>query len=64
MEFSAWLSLEVSQQQIIHKPNQLELSFLFETHSLIKMNPTVKFHDILLHHFGVKAGTQILGKGG
>ena len=50
--------VELSQGQIIQKPNKQELSSLFTTHRLNAMHAPVKFHKYILYGLGVMARTQ------
>ena len=47
--------MELSQGQIIQKPNKQELSSLFMTHRLNVMHAPVKFHKYIPYSFGVMA---------
>ena len=47
--------MELSQGQIIQKPNKQELSSLFMTHRLNVMHAPVKFHNYILYGLGVMA---------
>ena len=49
--------MELSQGQIIQKPNKQELSSLFMTHRLNVMHATVKFHKHIPYGLGVMART-------
>ena len=49
--------MELSQGQIIQKPNKQELSSLFMTHRLNVMHPPVKFHQYIPYGLGVMART-------
>ena len=49
--------MELSQGQIIQKPNMQELSFLFMTHRLNVMHAPVKFYKYILYGLGVIAQT-------
>ena len=51
--------MELSQGQIIQKPNKQELSFLFMTHRLNIMHAPVKFHKYIPYGLGVMARTRI-----
>ena len=51
--------MELSQGQIIQKPNKQELSSLFMTHRLNGMHAPVKFHKYIPYGLGVMARTQI-----
>ena len=44
--------MELSQGQIIQKPNKQELSSLFMTHRLNVMHAPVKFHKYIPYGFG------------
>ena len=50
--------MELSQGEIIQKPNMRELSSLFMTHRLIVMYAPVKFHEYIPEGFGVMARTR------
>ena len=50
--------MELSQGQIIQKPNNQELSSLFATHRLIVMPAPVKFHKYIPYGLGDMARTQ------
>ena len=50
--------MELSQGQIIQKPNKQELSSLFMTHHLNVMHAPVKFHKYISYGLGVMARTQ------
>ena len=50
--------MELSQGQIIQKPNKQELSSLFTTHPLNVMDAPVKFHKYVPYGLGVMAHTQ------
>ena len=50
--------MELSQGQIIQKPNKQELSSLFMTHRVNVMHAPVKFHKYILYGLGVMARTQ------
>ena len=50
--------MELSQGQIIQKPNKQELSSLFMTHRLNVMHAPVKFHKYITYGLGVMARTQ------
>ena len=50
--------IELSQGQIIQKPNKQELSSFFMTHRLNVMHAPVKFHKYIPYSLGVMAGTQ------
>ena len=50
--------MELSQGQIIQKPNRQELSFFFMTHHLNVMHAPVKFHKYIPYGLGVMAWTQ------
>ena len=49
--------MELSQGQIIQKPDKQELSSLFKTHRLNVMHAPVKFHRYIPYGLGVKAQT-------
>ena len=51
--------MELSQGQIIQKPNKQELSSLFMTHRLNVMHAPVKFHKYIPYGLGVMAWTRI-----
>ena len=51
--------MELSQGQIIQKPNKQVLSSLFMTHHLNVMHAPVKFHKYIPYGLGVMAGTRI-----
>ena len=51
--------MELSQGQIIQKPNKQELLSLFMTHRLNVMHAPVKFHKYIPYGLGVMAQTQI-----
>ena len=51
--------MELSQGQIIQKPNKQELSFLFTTHPLDVMHAPVKFHKYIPYSLRVMTWTQI-----
>ena len=51
--------MELSQGQIIQKPNKQELSSLFMTHRLNVMHASVKFHKYIPYGLGVMARTRI-----
>ena len=51
--------MELSQGQIIQKPNKQELSSLFMTHHLNVMHAPVKFHKYIPYGLGVMARTRI-----
>ena len=51
--------MELSQGQIIQKPNKQELPSLFITHRLNVMHAPVKFHKYIPYGLGVMAWTQI-----
>ena len=44
--------MELSQGQIIKKPNKQELSSFFRTHRLIVMHAPVKFHKYIPYGYG------------
>ena len=50
--------MELSQGQIIQKPNKQELSSLFMTHCLNVVHASVKFHKYIPYGLGVMAHTQ------
>ena len=50
--------MELSQGQIIQKPNKQELSSLFMTHRLNVMHAPVKFHKYIPYGLGFMARTQ------
>ena len=50
--------MELSQGQIIKKPNKQELSSLFMTHCLNVMHAPVKFHKYIPYGLGVMAPTR------
>ena len=50
--------MELSQGQIIQKPNKQELSSFFMTHSLNVMHAPVKFHKYIPYGLGVMARTR------
>ena len=50
--------MELSQGQIIQKPNNQELSSLFMTHGLNVMHAPVKFHKYIPYGLGVMAWTR------
>ena len=50
--------MELSQGEIIQKPNMRELSSLFMTHRLIVMYAPVKFHEYIPEGFRVMARTR------
>ena len=52
--------MELSQGQIIQKPNKQELSSLFITHHLNVMHAPVKFHKYIPYGLGVIAQTQFI----
>ena len=52
--------MELSQGQIIQKPNKQELSSLFMTHRLNVMHAPVKFHKCIPYGLGVMARSQIV----
>ena len=49
--------MELSQGQIIHKPNKQELSSMFITHHLNVMHASVNFHKYIPYGLGVMAHT-------
>ena len=51
--------MELSQGQIIQKPNKQELSSLFMTHHLNVMHAPVKFLKYIPYGLGVMARTRI-----
>ena len=51
--------MELSQGQIIQKPNKQELSLLFMTHCLNVMHAPVKFHKYIPYGLGVMAHTRL-----
>ena len=51
-------TMELSQGQIIQKPNKQELSSLFMTHCLNVMHAPVKFHKYIPYGLGVMARTR------
>ena len=51
--------MELSQGQLIQKPNKQELSFLFMTHRLNVMHAPVKFHKYIPYGLGVMARKRI-----
>ena len=50
--------MELSQGQIIQKPNKHELSSLFMTHRLNVMHAPVKFHKYIPYGLGIMAQTR------
>ena len=58
------LLMELSQGQIIQKPNKQELSFLFKTYRLNVMHASVKFHKYIPYGLGVMTRTRIGTDGG
>ena len=50
--------MELSQGQIIKKPNKQELSSLFMTRRLNVMHASVKFHKYIPYGLGVMARTR------
>ena len=50
--------MELSQGQIIQKPNKQELSSLFKTRRLNVMHAPVKFHKYIPYSLGVMARTR------
>ena len=50
--------MELSQGQIIQKPNKQELSSLLMTHPLNVMHAPVKFHKYIPYGLGVTARTR------
>ena len=51
--------MELSQGQIIQKPNKQELSSFFTTHRLNVMHAPVKFHKYIPYGLGFKSRTRI-----
>ena len=51
--------MELSQAQIIKKPNKQKLSSFFTTHRLNVMHALVKFHKYIPYGLGVMARTRI-----
>ena len=51
--------MELSQGQIIQKPNKQELTSLFMTHRLNVMHAPLKFHKYIPYSLGVMAWTRI-----
>ena len=51
--------MELSQGQIIQKPNKQVLSSFFTTHHLNVMHAPVKFHKHIPYSLGVMAQTRI-----
>ena len=51
--------MELSQGQIIQKPNMQDLSSFFLTHRLNVMHAPVKFHKYIPYGLGVMARRQI-----
>ena len=51
--------MELSQGQIIQKPNKQELSSFFTTHRLNVMHAPVKFHKYIPYGLGVMTRTRI-----
>ena len=51
--------MELSQGQIIQKPNKQELSSFFTTHRFNVMHAPVKFHKYIPYDLGVMTWTQI-----
>ena len=51
--------MELSQGQIIQKPNKQELPSLLMTHHLNVMHAPVKFHKYIPYGLGVMAWTHI-----
>ena len=51
--------MELSQGQIIQKPNNQELSFFLMTHRLNVMHAPVKFHKYIPYGLGVMARTRM-----
>ena len=56
-DFIQVYSMELSQGQIIHKPNKQELSSMFITHRLNVMHASVNFHKYIPYSLGVMAHT-------
>ena len=52
--------MELSQGQIIQKPNKLELSSLFMIHRLDVMHAPIKFHKYIPYGLGVWPGHGLL----
>ena len=52
--------MELSQGQIIQKPNKQELSSFFTTHRLNGMHAPVKFHKYIPYGLGVWPGHGLL----
>ena len=51
--------MELSQEQIIQKPNMQDWSSLFKTHRLNVMHAPVKFHKSIPHGLGVMARNMV-----
>ena len=51
--------MELSQGEIIQKPNMQELSSLFMTHCLIVMYAPVKYHEYIPYSLGVMAPLRL-----
>ena len=51
--------IELSQLQIIQKPNKQELSSFFMTYGLNVMHAPVKFHKYISYGLGVMAGHRL-----
>ena len=51
--------MELSQGQIIYKPNKQELSSIFITHGLNVMHASVNFHKYIPYGLGVMAHTWL-----
>ena len=49
--------MELSQGQLIHKPNKQELSSMFITHRLNIMHASANFHKYIPYGLGVMAHT-------
>ena len=54
--------MELSQGQIIQKPNMQELSSFFMTHRRNVMHAPVKFHEYIPYGLGVMARTRFMGR--
>ena len=52
--------MELSQRQIIKKPNKQELSSFFTTHRLNVMHAPVKFYKYIPYDLGVMPGHGLL----
>ena len=50
--------MELSQGQIVQKPNKQELSSLFMTHRLNVMHAPIQFHIYIPYDLGVMARTR------